>query len=185
MLTTYILQSWNLGSLVSKSSVLTQLPAIALMPELLDEVIQSVRKVKQIITVCLIYVPKLWVFDIALQQKGWLLGTWKRRGKVLLSSHSFDDFVLLSVLAFPLLFSLVFCSELGEVLRLVLLCFCQNVSCLLWQIGENVVFVLLQNAKNQAQTLRTISPMLWDEKQTCRNFRGTFFLYMLQGELCI
>lgn len=59
MLTTYILQSWNLGSLVSKSSVLTQLPAIALMPELLDEVIQSVRKVKQIITVCLIYVPKL------------------------------------------------------------------------------------------------------------------------------
>lgn len=29
------------------------------MPELLDEVIQSVRKVKQIITVCLIYVPKL------------------------------------------------------------------------------------------------------------------------------
>lgn len=94
-------------------------------------------------------------------------------------------FTVSCVLTFSLLFSLVFCSELCEVLRLVLVCFCHNLSCLPWQIGEKVVFVLLQHARNPAQTLRTISPMLWDKKQTCWNFRGTFFLYMLQGELCI
>lgn len=46
-----ILQSWNLGSLASQSPVLTQSLAVALMPALLDEVIQSVRKLEQIITI--------------------------------------------------------------------------------------------------------------------------------------
>lgn len=40
-----------MSSLVYKRSVLTQLPAMGLMPELLDEVIQSVRKMKRIIII--------------------------------------------------------------------------------------------------------------------------------------
>lgn len=47
--------------MVYKSSVLRQLPAMRLMPELLHQVVQSVRRLKHN-NLCLIYVPYLWVF---------------------------------------------------------------------------------------------------------------------------
>ena len=60
-----------MSSLLYKSSVLTQLPAMGLMPELLDEVIQFVRKLKHII---IIYVESTYqicgCFNVALQQTG-------------------------------------------------------------------------------------------------------------------
>lgn len=40
-----------MSSLVYNSSVLTQLAAMGLMPKLLDEVVQSVRKLKHIIII--------------------------------------------------------------------------------------------------------------------------------------
>lgn len=40
-----------MSSLVYNSSVLTQLAAMGLMPKLLDEVVQSVRKLKRIIII--------------------------------------------------------------------------------------------------------------------------------------